>query len=328
VYYGDEEDCSNLQLRYWYHPDYLGSVEYVTDENGEAYQYFFRSPWGKKVEDQKACGVFSSAYKFNGKEQDEETGNYYYGARYYTAELGIWLSVDPLSSKYPNSSPYVFVANNPINLIDPNGMKWVNVHDDEVTKAQENYDSKKTWLGRVFAKMNLNYAKRNQERTEKVLEKFKETDPDLYNYGENLKITDVSGNELDVNLYVSATARTVGPGGNQTGSTEYIPSASLQNGIYEGTPVVVPFTPKTRDGVARVGFEIKLYGEESFQDLSLANEIGDVQYYFMHNEAAIREGGDSKFFAPGGGGWDAYANSGSGKYSFGVEREYRKKRFK
>jgi RHS repeat-associated protein len=122
VYYGDEEDCSNLQLRYWYHPDYLGSVEYVTDENGEAYQYFFRSPWGKKVEDQKASGVFSSAYKFNGKEQDEETGNYYYGARYYTAELGIWLSVDPMSDQRPYLTPYNFVQNNPINLVDPTGL--------------------------------------------------------------------------------------------------------------------------------------------------------------------------------------------------------------
>jgi RHS repeat-associated protein len=121
VYYGDEEDCSNLQLRYWYHPDYLGSVEYVTDENGEAYQYFFRSPWGKKVVDQKASGVFSSAYKFNGKEQDEETGNYYYGARYMNPDLGVWLSVNPVSHAFPSVTPYSLMMNNPVMMIDPGG---------------------------------------------------------------------------------------------------------------------------------------------------------------------------------------------------------------
>ena len=64
-----------------------------------------------------------ASYKFNGKEQDDETGNYYYGARYYTAELGIWLSVDPLAEKYPNLSPYSFVDNNPVMFTDPNGME-------------------------------------------------------------------------------------------------------------------------------------------------------------------------------------------------------------
>jgi len=41
------------------------------------------------------------SYQFNGKERDEETGLHYYGARYYDAELGIWLSVDPLAEIYP-----------------------------------------------------------------------------------------------------------------------------------------------------------------------------------------------------------------------------------
>jgi RHS repeat-associated protein len=63
-----------------------------------------------------------TSYKFNGKEQDEETGNYYYGARYYTAELGVWLSVDPLAEKYPSLSPYNFVENNPLLLVDPTGL--------------------------------------------------------------------------------------------------------------------------------------------------------------------------------------------------------------
>ncbi len=41
--------------------------------------------------------------------------------RIHDPRLGRFLSVDPLAAKYPSVSPYVFVVNNPINLIDPDG---------------------------------------------------------------------------------------------------------------------------------------------------------------------------------------------------------------
>lgn len=63
----------------------------------------------------------ATGYRFNGKELDQETGNYYYGARYYNPKTSIWLSVDPLANKYPDVSPYNFVLNNPIANIDPDG---------------------------------------------------------------------------------------------------------------------------------------------------------------------------------------------------------------
>lgn len=50
-----------------------------------------------------------------------ETGNYYYGSRYYDPTISIWLSVDPLAHKYPHITPYNFVENNPIILVDPDG---------------------------------------------------------------------------------------------------------------------------------------------------------------------------------------------------------------
>jgi RHS repeat-associated protein len=53
------------------------------------------------------------------------TGLYYYGARYYDPGVSVWLSVDPLAHKYPSLSPYVYVANNPINAIDPDGRRIV-----------------------------------------------------------------------------------------------------------------------------------------------------------------------------------------------------------
>ncbi len=60
-------------------------------------------------------------YKFNSKELDDETGLYYYGARYYNPTLSIWGSVDPMSDKYPSMSPYLYCAGNPVILVDPDG---------------------------------------------------------------------------------------------------------------------------------------------------------------------------------------------------------------
>ena len=57
------------------------------------------------------------------EERDEETGYGYFGARYMDHELmTMWLSVDPMSDKYPSISPYAYCAWNPIKFVDPNGM--------------------------------------------------------------------------------------------------------------------------------------------------------------------------------------------------------------
>ena len=59
---------------------------------------------------------------FTGKELDEETGYGYFGARYMDHELTTgWLSVDPMTDKYPSISPYSYCAWNPVKLVDPDG---------------------------------------------------------------------------------------------------------------------------------------------------------------------------------------------------------------
>jgi RHS repeat-associated protein len=57
---------------------------------------------------------------FNAKEMDEESGMYYYSARYYAPP--VFISRDPLFEKYPFMSPYAYCANNPLKYIDPTGM--------------------------------------------------------------------------------------------------------------------------------------------------------------------------------------------------------------
>ena len=65
--------------------------------------------------------ILNWSYTFSAKEKDSETGLSYFGSRYYSSDLSIWLSVDPMAAKYPSLSPYVYCANNPVRLVDPNG---------------------------------------------------------------------------------------------------------------------------------------------------------------------------------------------------------------
>ncbi|WP_326981648.1 SpvB/TcaC N-terminal domain-containing protein [Chryseobacterium sp. MYb264] len=106
--------------QYWFHPDHLGSSSYITGLDGEVTQNIEYFPSGEIfVENHK--NSHNSPYKFNAKEQDAETGYYYYGARYYNPRVSLWLNVDPLAEKMPSWSPYAYAFNNPIRFTDPDG---------------------------------------------------------------------------------------------------------------------------------------------------------------------------------------------------------------
>jgi RHS repeat-associated protein len=67
-------------------------------------------------------------YLYNGKElQDElDLGWLHYGARMYTPESGRWFSIDPKAEEYDAWSPYHYVYNNPVKLLDPDGREIIN----------------------------------------------------------------------------------------------------------------------------------------------------------------------------------------------------------
>ena len=110
----------------WQHGDHLGSASWVTDTNGLDYQHLQYMPWGEQWIDQRKTGyTYNTRYTFSGKERDEETGFSYFGARYYQPSLSIWLSVDPMSDKYPGTSPYTYCGNNPVRLVDPDGREVI-----------------------------------------------------------------------------------------------------------------------------------------------------------------------------------------------------------
>jgi len=115
-------------------------VKLVTNSQSEATQFFLNLPFGETMYEQmdRTC---DNPFKFNAKELDDDTGLYYYGARYYNPRLSIWYGVDPLSVYNPvmetqfygdgqhnggvfywgNLNPYIYTYQNPIKYIDPNG---------------------------------------------------------------------------------------------------------------------------------------------------------------------------------------------------------------
>lgn len=110
--------------KYYYHSYYLGSSTLITDGTGFISQQVEYLPYGEVfLEKQRNEDDYLSPYRFNGKELDEETGLYYYGARYMNPRLSIWYATDPMQEKYPNVSSYCYTFNNPIrnNLANKKG---------------------------------------------------------------------------------------------------------------------------------------------------------------------------------------------------------------
>jgi RHS repeat-associated protein len=87
------------EFLYFFHPDHLGSTSYVTDDKGALYEHLQYFPFGETwvQEGQPSQRI---PYLFTSKELDEETGLYYFGARYYDPRTSLWVSADPILHKY------------------------------------------------------------------------------------------------------------------------------------------------------------------------------------------------------------------------------------
>ena len=120
-----QEGDTYEKMQFYYHPDHLGSSSYITNLDGEVVQHIEYVPFGEVFVEERN-NIWNTPYLFNAKEFDEETGLYYYGARYYEPRLSLWMSTDPMEEKYPATSSYCFVANNPIKYFDLDGLQlWV-----------------------------------------------------------------------------------------------------------------------------------------------------------------------------------------------------------
>ena len=131
----DSEEKENLV--FFYHPDHLGSTSYVTDADGNIAQHIEYIPYGEVFVEERNS-QFSTNYLFNAKELDNETGLYYYGARYLDPTGAMWLSVDPLFEKYAGMSPYNYCAGNPVKMVDPDGRELKDILKGAVAAINDN----------------------------------------------------------------------------------------------------------------------------------------------------------------------------------------------
>ena len=120
--YGYISNDTTKEETFFYHSDHLGSTSYITDDHANITQYDAYLPYGELLVDEHSSSE-DLPYKFNGKQFDEETGLYYYGARYMNPVASIWYGVDPLVEKYKSIGAYVYCSANPIRLIDSDGKK-------------------------------------------------------------------------------------------------------------------------------------------------------------------------------------------------------------
>lgn len=107
--------------------NHLGSACLELDEFAEIISYEEYHPFGTTSyrSGHSETEVSLKRYKYVGKERDEETGLYNYGARYYAAWLCRFVSVDALQFKYPYYTPYQYAGNKPISYIDLDGLEPV-----------------------------------------------------------------------------------------------------------------------------------------------------------------------------------------------------------
>ena len=108
------------KMQFYYHPDHLGSSSYITNLDGEVAQHIEYVPFGEVFIEERN-NTWNTPYLFNAKEFDEETGMYYYGARYYEPRLSLWMSCDPLQERKAGFTTYAYCENNPVKLFDPDG---------------------------------------------------------------------------------------------------------------------------------------------------------------------------------------------------------------
>ena len=130
-----QKDNEEKKVKQYYHNKNLGSEQFVTDWKGRQYEHIEYTPYGELWIEETAPGIDKLPFRFTGKELDEETGLYYYGARYLDPKYSRWLSGDPAITDYMagtsageggiyntvNFNVYHYGGNNPIKYVDPDG---------------------------------------------------------------------------------------------------------------------------------------------------------------------------------------------------------------
>ncbi len=98
--------------------DALGSTVALTDGGGVTTATYAYEPYGKTT----VMGTDDTAFRFTGREDDGATNLYYYRARYYSPQLGRFISQDPLGL-FAGPNLYAYARGNPVSRRDPLGLE-------------------------------------------------------------------------------------------------------------------------------------------------------------------------------------------------------------
>lgn len=114
-------------IYHFYLNDHLGNCRVVVNQNAQVEQVNHYYPYGGLMAE--STGQEVQRRKYNGKELDRMFGLdwYDYGARWYDATLGAFVSVDPFGEVDYDLTPYGYCGGNPISRIDKDGQIWTNV---------------------------------------------------------------------------------------------------------------------------------------------------------------------------------------------------------
>ncbi len=130
IYLGSTEVAAvtNGTTTLYYHQDHLGGTNVTVDVNGVKKEVAEYLPFGGFSRHDKYGSSSEVAwFYFTGKKLDDETGLYYYGARYYDPSLGRFITADTIVQAPDNPQTlnrYSYANNNPVNNIDPTGHSW------------------------------------------------------------------------------------------------------------------------------------------------------------------------------------------------------------
>jgi RHS repeat-associated protein len=107
----------------YYHPNHLTSTSIQTDQNGNVVQHYEYSAFGQSRFTQSAT-VFPVSRRYTSQVLDDETGLYYYNARYYDPQLARFISPDdriPDLGNPQSLNRFAYCLNNPVRFTDPDG---------------------------------------------------------------------------------------------------------------------------------------------------------------------------------------------------------------
>jgi RHS repeat-associated protein len=270
--------------KHYYTGNHLSSTQLVTDGTGVAIQQVEYAPFGEVVNEYNIDWSSGQVpdFKFNGKELDEESGMYYFEARYQSPP--VFISRDPLFEKYPTLSPYAYCANNPVNCIDPDGKKIFFWHSDGGGDMYRGHRNKRTQrLFETFARTEIGKT---------FLQDFanaKQTIGDLMSFTKNGKY---AKHILNIIEYSSLTG--------DYGYTTYSVDGDKQNGftvtfnVYVNTAYMEANNATAEDYVLTVGHEFLLHVEAIAEKLINAadNKDNSTLTKIIDNDSKNNKSGD------------------------------------